>query len=473
MRVRIRFAATVPGAALYLLIAATLPGGSAAETPRFGGVSPVNQAAADADSEDANPRVAASSAGAWVVVWESTAPQAGGRELGRDSDLLYARSTDGGVSWSEAAALSARVETDDAGDREPALATDGAQNWIIAWASEDDMDDVLRRDRDILVVRSTDGGLTWSAPAALNSNAADDWGGDERPSLATDGKGTWVAVWQSADSFQNTIGGDRDLAFAVSRDVGASWSVPRPLNSNAARDAGFDVEPHVAAGGDDVWITVWSSDDPLGRDRRDDRDVLFARSTDGARSWTKPAMLASNGLRDSRPDWKPRIVTDGKGRWLCAWSSADTLSGRLGMDRDLLAVRSSDGGLTWSDPAPLNSNASRDAGDDYSVELAVDGRGVWLAVWQSWDSMSGTVGRDADIFVARSNDAGKSWSEPMLLDVKAASDKGADGVPHVATDGNGGWVAVWQSTEPRGGELGVDPDIFSISAQPGAVENGQ
>ncbi len=52
-------------------------------------------------------------------------------------------------------------------------------------------------DDDVRVARSTDDGVTWTAPAALNTNAASDVGDDDGGLVTTDGQGTWVAVWTS------------------------------------------------------------------------------------------------------------------------------------------------------------------------------------------------------------------------------------------------------------------------------------
>ena len=40
---------------------------------------------------------------------------------------------------------------------------------------------------------------TWPTPAALNTNAVTDTGRDAEVELATDGKGNWVAVWNSRE----------------------------------------------------------------------------------------------------------------------------------------------------------------------------------------------------------------------------------------------------------------------------------
>jgi hypothetical protein len=49
------------------------------------------------------------------------------------------------------------------------------------------------------MARSTDDGLTWTAPAALNTDAASDAADDNLPQLTTDAQGTWVAVWEYED----------------------------------------------------------------------------------------------------------------------------------------------------------------------------------------------------------------------------------------------------------------------------------
>jgi hypothetical protein len=83
------------------------------------------------------------------------------------------------------------------------------------WESGDSLGDTIGTDEDILVARSTDAGATWTAPTALNSNAASDSGSDVNPQLATDIAGSWVAVWESDNSLGRTIGADTDIFCAL------------------------------------------------------------------------------------------------------------------------------------------------------------------------------------------------------------------------------------------------------------------
>ena len=115
------------------------------------------------------------------------------------------------------------------------------------------------------------------------------------------------------------------------------------------------------------------------------------------------------------------MTTDGQGNWVATWYSYDTLGGTIGADRDTLVVRSTDAGANWSTPAPLNTNAGSDAGDD-RLSARDQRRTGDLArgVWHSDDSLRGTIGRDDDILVAGSTDAGgQTGLAPTALNANA------------------------------------------------------
>src|SRR3972149_551330 len=77
-------------------------------------------------------------------------------------------------------------------------------------------------------------------PAALNTNAATDAGADENAQVTTDGAGNWVAVWDSNDDLGGTIE-DKDILVSRSADNGSTWSAPAALNTNASTDSGSDL----------------------------------------------------------------------------------------------------------------------------------------------------------------------------------------------------------------------------------------
>ena len=169
----------------------------------------------------------------------------------------------------------------------------------------------------------------------------------------------------------------------------------------------------------------------------------------------------------------PQVTTDGTGNWVAVWMSQENLGGTIGTDNDILVARSTDNGATWSAPAALNTNATTDAEADNFPQVTTDSAGNWVAVWTSFENVGGTIGTDADILVARSTNNGATWSAPTALNTNAATDTSSDHFPQVATDGAGNWVAVWDSGENLGGTIGSDLDILvatSAAAVGGIVE---
>jgi Neuraminidase (sialidase) len=398
-----------------------------------------------------NADIASDGASAWVAVWHSTEPV--GEDIDGTYDIVLSRSKDGGKTWTPKAVVSPDQSGDLRDDLSPTVRTDGKGLWLVAWTSRGSLGSKLGVDADILISRSMDDGVTWSTPVAINQGAADDWGNDLDVRLAYDGKGTWLAVWSSTESFGGKYGGDSDIFTARSTDGGTTWSAPAVLNTNAAKDLGFDVTPDVGSVGDGTWLVVWSAGDSLKGRLNIDRDILIARSTDGGTTWTDPARLNSQASRDQGSDWAPRLATNGKGKWIVAWSSAVNLEGVRGKDRDILYAASNDNGVTWSPAANLDADAANDAREDTDPVVVTDGKGRWGVVWHSWGGISYRDGSDADILASFSDDDGTTWSEPTALDREASQDTCDDLLPSMATDDQGHWVGVWQTYFPSTGSV--------------------
>ncbi len=417
-------------------------------------------------------RIAADGLGVWVAVWQSAGFGPGGcGPLGRDADILFARSADNGSTWTAPAPVSSLAGEDKGQDVSAALATDGKGTWIVVWSSTQDLHGRDKSDRDLQFVVSTDNALTWSAPRNLNTNAEHDWGDDESPDIATDGAGRWLVVWQSTDSLGNTIGGDRDILVSSSSDAGKTWTAPAPVDKGAAHDRRSDDAPRLATDGHRHWVVAWSSGGPTADNLRYDHNILAATSADNGVTWQEPRAVVGSG-DEARRDWGPRLATDGQGHWLCGWSSTDSLGGRIGLDRDVLAARSDDNGTTWTAPAALNREADRDVGDDGSPEIATDGRGSWIAVWTTWDNRNRTIGSDGDLVVAMSSDNGQTWTPSRPLNANAGDDYAEDLNPSVATDRRGLWLVAWDTNEPAGGAIGSDRDLLVVSGRFGSETAG-
>ena len=407
---------------------------------------------------DLSPQVTTDGAGNWVAVWQSDEDLGG--TIGPDWDILVARSTDNGATWTAPAALNTNAAIDSASEGGAQVTTDGAGNWVAVWQSDEDMEGAIGADWDILVARSTDSGATWTAPTALNTNATTDSGNDLRAQVTTDGAGNWVAAWHSWDDLGGTIGTDDDLLVSRSTDNGVTWTAPAPLNTNAATDSRGDGFPQVTTDGEGNWVAVWFSFENPGGVWADEY-IQAARSTDNGATWTDPAALTTNATTDSAWwDQNPQLATDGAGNWVAVWFTEDRLNRTISDDHDILMARSTDSGATWTAVAPLNTNAVPDRGNDYVPQVTTDGAGNWVAVWYSYEKPGGGISEDHDLLVARSTDNGATWTDPANLNTNAATDSGIDQYPQMATDGAGNWVVVWQSNESLDGTIGTDWDLL-------------
>lgn len=431
---------------------------SRAATPVFGPPLPVNGSAASDTAVDGAPRLATDGQGTWLAVWAATGA------FGTDSDVLSARSTDHGVSWTPPTPVNGSASTDEAFDFAPAVATDGRGTWVAVWAATNGAD------TDIFVARSTNAGSTWSTPAPLYADAASDAGNDDRPQIAADAGGTWLVVWDAPGRYGN----DRDVLYARSLDGGVGWTAPAALGSNATTDRGTDQRPQAAPDGAGGWLAVWASTDSLGNTIGIDFDILVTRSTDGGATWSPVRALNGNAGGDQSLDDRPQLATDGAGTWVVVWVSDDALGNTIGPDLDVLTARSVDGGVSWSTPQALNGNAATDTGADGAPVVATDGQGTWVAVWETNDPMGGALGGTYDVVMAHSLDGGANWAAPRQLDPDAPADARRDVSPQIVTDRHGVWNAVWAGA---GGTFGADGDVLRAGGRErcgdGTVDPGE
>lgn len=185
---------------------------------------------------------------------------------------LFSRTTDGGKTWS-----SARVIFD------PGVDAQTIANQIVVLPNGDLLNLAVQILQDnepvsifsIVVLRSTDKGVTWSAPITVNSlqsiGVTDPKTGeplrtgDIIPNIAVSREtGTVFVVWQDA----RFSGGQRDgIAFATSHDGGRTWSAAKQINKVPQVQA-FTAAVHVAD--DKVGVTYYD----LRHDNAD-RNVLL------------------------------------------------------------------------------------------------------------------------------------------------------------------------------------------------------
>ncbi|HYB99084.1 MAG TPA: sialidase family protein [Candidatus Limnocylindrales bacterium] len=359
--------------------------------------------------------------------------------------------------------LNSYANGDDADDGAVAIATDGRGRWVAVWETLHALGRKTPERRwNIAFSVSTDDGRSWSAAALLAPGRSAGATMDTSPAIATDRRGVWVVAFQSAGVVKGSPGSDSDVLWARSDDDGASWSAPQPV----ALDAGDEFRPALAFAGN-AWLLGWE-----GQARElgggGDGDLVVSRSTDGARTWSAPALLTETAKNDAGVDRRLVLAVEGAGERVLAGWEAFSVPG-LGSDWDVMVARSDDAGASWSAAQPLSARAASDghAGDD-SVSLAAAGDGRWLALWASYVGKPGDEEDDWDIMAAASSDGGKTWSSAASVNGPFKTDTHRDLLPRVAFDGAGRFVAVWTSKDSMGKTKGSDSDVLvSVSTDDG------
>ncbi len=281
--------------------------------------------------------------------------------------------------------------------------------------------------------RSSDSGLTWTSSSFGGHNVLSD------PMVAAGGEGRWYFGYIASDDDET---GDIEVYVRRSDDDGGTWQSEVQVTQNTV----FDDKPYMAARGNEVLVAFADFGFSPAK-------VRAIRSLDGGLTWGGNTILANNSVGGNGAN--PVIAPDGtyyvfwrdsfqQFLWVSisedqgtTWSAdmsiapmdpmASTLppgfrivnlpvaaahpDGTLIVlwndeafgDGDILSVRSTDGGATWSAAQRVNDDAS--GHPQFFPWVDMDG-GVAHAMWYDMRQ----DGSNIDVYYAASFDAGLTWS---------------------------------------------------------------
>jgi hypothetical protein len=408
---------------------------------------PLNTTAATdiSSANDLAQKVATDGKGLWIAVWQFSDFQGG--ELGDDTDILFARSTDNGSTWTDPETINPDAFVDTVPDESPSIATDGQGLWTVVWDTGNETGG-LGPDRDIVMSQSFDDGLSWTPPVPVNNDATIDETDDRSPVIETDDSGTWVTAWERALALPECC---TETYIVHSSNDGATWS-----DATTLRQARTNTPSGVATDAVGNWIVaVVCWDSSSGRN-----NVCTTRSTDNGSTWGPLTLLNNEGEEDAFSHDGVSIATSGTGTWIASWIVRSTST-----NHDPYFGRSTDNGLTWSTTAPLISDPDADFETAFDTSIATDGDGNWITAWGSTNSLGQTIGGDHDIIYVRSDDDGLTWLPAQPLNSNAEVDQsgvfnsGGDFDAIVKTDDRGNWLGAWTSTFSLNG-IGPDQDLL-------------
>ena len=353
-----------------------------------------------------------------VGIWQQDRWSGGGAQ-----GLIVATSSDSGHTWTQQPLPVSQC----AGDSAYARASDPwltfSPNGVVYALSLSFTGGALEPNSKsgILVLRSADGGATWSAPVTLIADGSAAFN-DKCSMNADPHDANFVyAVW---DRLSSQTSGPSYLARTT--DGGQTWEVARAI---------YDPGPMAQTIGNEVAVlpdgTVVDFFTQIDTAADGSLSSFFGvvRSSDHGTTWSVPIQVATNlsiGAKDPKTGEAVRDgsglaqIVLGPGRELFAvWQDARFSNGQ----RDGIAIAvSTDGGLTWSAPAQLNGDTVAQAFTP-SVQVQADGT-IGVSYYDFRDDTADPATLLTSYWLTQSTD-GMHWQESRVaqpFDLELAPD---------------------------------------------------
>lgn len=353
-------------------------------------------------TQGATSALAANGRGDFMVVWKSFAGRAG----------LYGRRCHWEALLQEPEAQIpsvARPEYISDEPCNPSVMTTPEGGFLVAWDLGDKGSGLYARRMGASGVPEPKPLIMTTAPAGNSS-------------LATDGKGTVIATWQT----DQRDGDGWEIRAQRYNSLGSELTPPFRVNTYTRLD---QTMPRVAASPDGSFVIVWQSSFQDGNDFG-----IYSQRYDAS---ARPAgsEFRVNEHTFSRQD-SPLVGMSADGSFVIAWVSANQDGSGLGV----YAKRYNQRGVAQGGEFRVNEYTQ---GDQTSPALAMAPSGHFVIAWISATQDEGAPGVYARLY----NAAGVPQGHAFLVSTKST---GAPLHPSVAMDDDGRIIIVWE-TQDRGG----------------------
>lgn len=260
------------------------------------------------------PVIAASQDNVYVAYYRNTPG---------NSQIFLVKSTNGGLSFGNEVQVTNSINL----AQVPQIAASG-DTVVITYEDRD-----ANWNYQIYMIKSVDGGQTWSLPQNLSN---------------TENHARWCnlvmrdnelyVLWndQTGATFN-----DLDLFFTKSSDFGTNWTEPVNITNNGAYNARLSS----ILLDDTFYVTVSAKIDGL------QSDIMLYRSNDLGSTWETPVNLSDNTGNSSRPDiWVSRNFSNNH-RIYVVWTDETYHANERAYLR-----HSNDNGFTWSEMIEFSQN---------------------------------------------------------------------------------------------------------------------
>ncbi len=248
--------------------------------------------------------------------------------------VLFSKSDDNGGTWSDTVEVLTLDSINDG-----AFGVFRIQDILFVYS----YDGAGGSDGSIIVSKSLDGGVTWSAPSTVDSQVHVE---DPNPADIVYFEGKLYLAYFTYETDPEVV---YEIVTVESADLGDTWGNRQVI----ANDGGF---PFIKSDGDSLYLTYWAIGDGI------DTPVLrFVKSTDGS-SWSAPVDV---GVVDDFTD--PLVLhalAVNSGQLFVAYSDYNATDGEF----CIRINHSADSGETWEDMGDVTGSVSNTIAPTLSID---------------------------------------------------------------------------------------------------------
>ncbi len=172
--------------------------------------------------------------------------------------------------------------------------------------------------------------------------------------------------------------------------------------------------------------------------------------------WTHPKGLWDYISPDGQNASRPQVAMDGKGNAIIVWQQSD------GSSKSQIFKSEYRGGV-WTHPGGLSDNISPDGQNAYNPQAAMDDKGNAIIVWRQGD------GSKNQIF--KSEYRGGVWTHPGGLSDNISPDGQEATSPQVAMDDKGNAIIVWQQSDGSKNQIFMSEYRGGVWTHPGGLSD--
>jgi len=324
---------------------------------------------------------------------------------GGASDIGFATSQNGGVSWVDGFLPSITVNSTPVGPyarvSDPSVVYDAKHDvWMIASLGIDASASGIA----VLVSRSTNGGLAWGGPVAVSTTT----GFYDKTWIVCDNTATSSRYGNCYATWDDVNAGDL-LLTSVSSDGGLTWGPKKTTRDHAA---GLGGQPLVQPDGR-VIVPALSAFA---------NQIIAYRSRNGGKSWRRSKVVSNINTHDPAGNLRalplPSAEIDGSGKVYVVWQDCRFRAGCASND---IVMSTSTNGKVWTAPVRIPIDPTNSTVDHFIPGIAVDrttqGNSTRIALTYYFYPSANCTQNTCQLSVGfiSSADGGATWSVPQTL----------------------------------------------------------